>query len=218
MKRLKYGSIVVVLVATAVALVAASQPWFTLRVPSAAGGSNDLTVSGAIAAPALSALGFAALALVAALAIAGPLIRIVLGILGVVLGGSIVLAASVALSDPVAAGASVVTHATGVAGDSSVHDLVASTTATAWPVLAIVAGALLALTCLAVIVTRAFMAGLLAALPGGATRGSGCARRARARRTARARPRRRRVGRALPRRRPHGHPIDFPRDAPKGEP
>ena len=153
MKRLKYGSIVVVLVATAIALVAASQPWFTLRVPSAAGGSNDLTVSGAIAAPALSALGFAALALAAALAIAGPLIRIVLGILGVVLGGSIVLAASVALSDPVAAGASVVTHATGVAGDSSVHDLVASTTATVWPVLAIVAGALLALTCLAVIVT-----------------------------------------------------------------
>lgn len=151
MKRIKYTLILVLLVAAGLALLAATQTWFTLQVPSAS--QSGLAVSGAVAAPALSALGFAGLALAAALAIAGPVIRVVLGILGVVLGGSVVLAAAIAIGDPVRSGGSVVTRATGVAGDESLHGLVTAVGATAWPAVGVAAGVLLALGSIAVLIS-----------------------------------------------------------------
>ncbi|MET1015706.1 MAG: Trp biosynthesis-associated membrane protein [Leifsonia flava] len=153
MQKPKYKVILVIVVGAALALLAATQQWFTLTVASGAGGSTELAVSGAVAAPALSALAFAALALAAALAIAGPFIRIVLGVLGVLLGGSVILSTTLALGDPVAAGASVVTGATGVSGSDSVHELVSSVGGSAWPVLALVAGIVIALGAIGVLVT-----------------------------------------------------------------
>ena len=93
------------------------------------------------------------LALVAALAIAGPGIRIVLGILEVVLGGCVLLAVGVSLGDPVAAVAPAVTDATGVSGAGPTAELVAAATATAWPAAAIAGGVLLVLAGIAVLVT-----------------------------------------------------------------
>ncbi|MEJ3404974.1 Trp biosynthesis-associated membrane protein [Rathayibacter sp. YIM 133350] len=149
-RRLKFAVIAVLLVAAALALTAATQTWFTLTLRAS---GARLPVSGAVAAPALSALAFAGIALAAALAIAGPVIRLVLGALGIVLGGAIVLAAGLALSDAVAAGAPAVTSSTGVSGQDSVHALVSAVATTPWPVLAIVAGVLVALGGLAVLLT-----------------------------------------------------------------
>ena len=81
----------------------------------------------------------AALALIAALTLAGNIFRRVLGVLEVLIGASIVLAAVVALSDPVAASAKLVTKATGVAGEASVRSLVASVGQTPWPWIAAIA-------------------------------------------------------------------------------
>jgi uncharacterized membrane protein (TIGR02234 family) len=152
-KRPKYPLILLVVLAAGLALLSATQQWFTLTISSGAGGSAELSVDGTVAAPALSALAFAAIALAAALAIAGPVIRIVLGILGVLLGGSIILSASLAIADPAVAGAAAVTTSTGVSGTESVRTLVTAVVSTPWPILALVAGALLVLVALAVLVT-----------------------------------------------------------------
>ena len=84
----------------ALALLAWSQTWFELgsRIAAAQGAGEPIAVAGSVASPALAALGLAGLALVAALAIAGPGIRIVLGVLEVVLGGCVLLAASASRS------------------------------------------------------------------------------------------------------------------------
>ncbi|WP_161489618.1 Trp biosynthesis-associated membrane protein, partial [Rathayibacter tanaceti] len=77
----------------------------------------------------------------------------VLGLLQVVLGGSVVLAAATALGDPVRAGASLVTDATAIAGEQSVAALVASSSSTAWPVVALLCGVSTAVLGIGVLVT-----------------------------------------------------------------
>lgn len=153
-RRLKYSAILGIVLLAALELTASTQPWFALVLAAAAEGNGQrIDVVGTIAAPALSALALAGLALAAALAIAGPAFRIVLGLLQVVLGGSVVLAAATALADPVRAGASLVTDATAIAGEQSVAALVASSSSTAWPVVALICGAITALLGVGVLVT-----------------------------------------------------------------
>ena len=153
--RMKLPTIVATIIGAGLVLLSWSQTWFTLVIETGSGAStaDPIEVAGSIASPALAALGLAGLALVAALAIAGPGIRVVLGVLEVLLGGCILLAAGISLGDPVAAVSAAVTDATGVAGAAPTAELVASVTATAWPVLAILGGALLVLAGLAVLVT-----------------------------------------------------------------
>ncbi|SMH39176.1 trp region conserved hypothetical membrane protein [Rathayibacter oskolensis] len=152
-RRLKSSAILAIVVLAALELTSSTQPWFTLVLVAATGDGERLEVAGTVAAPALSALALAGLALAAALAIAGPAFRIVLGLLQIVLGGSVVLAASTALGDPVRAGSSLVTGATAIAGQESVAALVDSSSSTAWPVVALVAGALTSLVGIVVLVT-----------------------------------------------------------------
>ena len=152
-RRLKSAAILATVLLAALELTASTQPWFGLSlVPSVSDGS-DLSVVGTVAAPALSALALAGLALAAALAIAGPAFRVVLGVLQLVLGASVVLAAATALGDPVRAGSSLVSDATAIAGQESVAALVASSSSTAWPVVALVCGVLTALLGAVVLVT-----------------------------------------------------------------
>ena len=151
-RRLKYSAILGIVLLAALELTASTQPWATLVLTPGVGDGRALSVVGTVAAPALSALALAGLALAAALAIAGPAFRIVLGLLQIVLGGSVVLAASTALADPVRAGSSLVTDATAIAGRESVAALVASSV-TAWPVVALVAGVLTAVIGVLVLVT-----------------------------------------------------------------
>jgi len=112
--RMKLPVIVVTIIGAGLALLSWSQTWYELRLADAAAGGEAIAVPGSVASPALAALGLAGLALVAALAIAGPGIRIVLGVLEILLGGCVLLAAGVSLGDPVAAVAPAVTDATGV--------------------------------------------------------------------------------------------------------
>ncbi|MDO9395177.1 MAG: Trp biosynthesis-associated membrane protein, partial [Herbiconiux sp.] len=158
-RRLKTSSILLVLALSALTFLAWSQSWGTLTIVGGGGSSGNasselvLDVPGSAAAPALSALGLAGIALAGALAIAGPVIRIVLGLLQVLLGASVLWSALGALLDPVAAGASVVTTSTGVAGTASIRDLVTPGGETPWPAVTVVLGALMVLTGLLVVVT-----------------------------------------------------------------
>jgi uncharacterized membrane protein (TIGR02234 family) len=154
-KRRKLALILLVLAASAVALLAWSRVWINAGVVTGAAGSGTLTlqVSGAEASPALTALALAGVALAGALTIAGPVIRLVLGVLEVVLGGCVVLAAALAVSDPASASASVVTAATGIAGEESILDAITSTSLTAWPYVAIGAGVVMAFAGIAILVT-----------------------------------------------------------------
>jgi uncharacterized membrane protein (TIGR02234 family) len=149
-RRLKYSVILGIVLLAALELTSSTQSWFALEL---ADDSGALDVTGTVAAPALSALALAGVALAAALAIAGPAFRIVLGLLQVLLGGSVVLASTTALGDPVRAGSAAVTEATGIAGERSVAALVDSSSSTAWPVLAVIAGALTALLGVLVLAT-----------------------------------------------------------------
>ena len=151
--RLKGLMILGVLAVSGLVFLAWSQSWGTLGITVDGGSTRSLDVPGATAAPALAALGLAGLASAAALAIAGPVIRIVLGVLQVLLGASIVLSGTGPLVDPVSSGAPVVTTATGVAGTESIRTIARSEAVTAWPVVAILLGVLLALLGVAVAVT-----------------------------------------------------------------
>lgn len=154
-KRVKLTLIMLVLVASAVALLAWSRVWIDATVLTGAPGAGtlDLQVSGADAAPALTALALAGVALAGALTIAGPVIRFVLGILEVLLGGCVVLAAFLAVSDPASASASVVTTATGIAGKESILDAIVGASLTVWPYVAIGAGFAMAFAGVAILVT-----------------------------------------------------------------
>ncbi|GAA1951863.1 Trp biosynthesis-associated membrane protein [Agromyces allii] len=155
--RLKSITLLLALVGAGLALLSWSQTWFELRIldPVTQGGGRPIEVGGGIASPALAALGLAGLALVAALAIAGPFIRVVLAVIQVLLGGSIVLASVIALGDPVKAVAPAVTDATGVAGAGPTAELVASVEPTVWPWIAIAGGVLVVGAAIAALVTGA---------------------------------------------------------------
>ncbi|WP_353814179.1 Trp biosynthesis-associated membrane protein [Agromyces sp. SYSU T00266] len=154
-RRVKLGAIVGILVGSGVALLAWSQAWYaaTLVDGATSGSAATLQVGGQAAAPALSALALAGLALAGALTIAGPVIRVVLGVLAAVLGACVVLAASLAIADPVAAVSSAVADATGVAGAGPTAALVADVVATPWPAVAVVGGAIVVLAGLGVVAT-----------------------------------------------------------------
>ncbi|MCU1481883.1 MAG: hypothetical protein JWQ19_2669 [Subtercola sp.] len=152
-RRLKSLTIFAVLIWSALVFLAWSQPWFTLSAQGRAGDTISVTVQGDAAAPALSALALAGLALAAALAIAGPVVRIVLGVLEFVLGASILASTLGALSNPVLAGQSAVTTATGVTGTSSVQAIATTSSSSLWPYLALVAGTLMALTGILIVIT-----------------------------------------------------------------
>jgi uncharacterized membrane protein (TIGR02234 family) len=151
-RRVKYSTMLLLVVGSGLALLAATQPWFTIRLTDTAEHATTVTVAGSVAAPALTALALAGLALTAALAIAGPVFRIVLALLGVLLGVSVLVSAITALSDAVRASASAITTATGVAGDASIRHLVHTVETAFWPWLAVVAGVLIVLASAAVVV------------------------------------------------------------------
>lgn len=133
----------------AIALLAWTQAWFDLTLD----GGPSLVVSGQAAAPAISALGLASLALMGALSIAGRAVRIALGILETAMGGLLVAVSVSALVAPVTASASTITATTAVSGPVSIAALVSSVVVTPWPWVAVIAGALTSVVGIAVLVT-----------------------------------------------------------------
>lgn len=152
-RRLKLVVILLVLAASALALLAWTQVWITAGAPQPGTAPKTLEVTGSTAAPGLTALALAGVALAGALTIAGPVIRVVLGLLEILLGFSVGLAAALALGDPAGASAALITAATGIAGTESVTDGVVASVSAPWPYVALVAGVAMAAAGLAILVT-----------------------------------------------------------------
>ena len=148
-RRLKLSAIVSAIALSGLVLLAWTQPWFTLRLQT----GQVLTIAGDVAAPALTALALAGLALAGALAIAGVVFRVILGVLQAAIGALVITSAAIALGDPVAASARAISAATGVAGAESLADLVSATQSTAWPLLTLLFGVLLTVLGIAIALT-----------------------------------------------------------------
>lgn len=152
-RRTKYVLLLVIILASGLGLLASTQTWYTVHLTAAANHPMALAVPGSKAAPALTALSLAGLAVAGALAIAGRIARVIVAVLGLLLAGSIVLSSVLAMISPDSTATSVVTTATGIAGDASVAHLIARADATVWPVCGLAAGVIIALTAIAVLVT-----------------------------------------------------------------
>jgi uncharacterized membrane protein (TIGR02234 family) len=152
-RRLKLYTILIGLALAGIALLAYTQTWIDIRANSPQGDTVSVPAAGSVAAPALSALALAGLALFGAITIAGRGFRVVLGALEVILGACVVASSLVTIANPIKAAQSAVTTVTGVDGSQSVHDIVVSHSVTAWPFVALVTGAAMAVLGVAVIVT-----------------------------------------------------------------
>ena len=148
-RALRSRSIFGVIIAAALTLLATTQPWWTVLIID----REPLEVAGTVASPALSALALASLALAAALALSGRFFRVVLGGLQALIGLTTLLAAIRSITSPVDASATVISDATGVAGPESIAGLVDSVVLTAWPWVAVAAGALALLVGVFILVT-----------------------------------------------------------------
>lgn len=151
--RIKGLAILATLILSGGVFLAWSQNWMTLTFTASGGTDATVDVPGSVAAPALAALGLAGLALAAALAIAGPVVRIVLAILQGVLGACIALSGIEPLLDPIAAGSPRVTTTTGVAGIESVRAITSGVVEGPWAIVAVVLGVFLVVVAAAVLVT-----------------------------------------------------------------
>lgn len=141
-RRARLLSVVVIVLCGAIGVISSTQTWLTVEL--ADGAHHTLDVPGASAVPVLAPLSLAVLALGAALSIVGLVLRYVFGALAILVGGTLAwLTAEVAFEHPVSAVASVVTESTGIAGETSVSQLIATITASAWPAITLVAWALL---------------------------------------------------------------------------
>lgn len=153
-RRIKLTLILGVLAASGIALLSWTQVWILADVALSASTQEKLEVTGSTASPALTALALAGLALGGALTIAGPVIRVVLGLLEILLGVSVFLGAFLAVSDPAGASAAAVTAATGISGEESIDAVVIDpAVTTAWPFVALAAAVLMALVGVAVVAT-----------------------------------------------------------------
>ncbi len=151
-RGLKNLTLVLGIVLSGLVLLAWTGTWFTVTLRPAAT-TSTLSVTGDVAAPGLIGLALAGLALVAALAIAGRVFRVVLGVLEVLIGFTTVLSSILALGDPVGASSAAITKASGISGRHSVAGLVESVSVSAWPALGVVFGALLLLLGVFILVT-----------------------------------------------------------------
>ncbi|MEI3866722.1 Trp biosynthesis-associated membrane protein [Microbacterium sp. CCNWLW134] len=135
-------AVLLILVAGATGVIASTQTWLTVTIED--GARDLLPVSGAAALPVLAPLSLTALALGAALAIAGTVLRYIFGVLTVVIAATLgVVTGVVALTAPVASVVSAVTEATGIAGVEAVGDLVTDIATTPWPLITLAACAVL---------------------------------------------------------------------------
>ena len=149
-RRVKYSLMLLLLVGAGLAMLASTQNWFAITLVPSAEHAAVITVQGSTAAPALTALALAGIALAAALAIAGRIARIVLGVLGAIVGVCILISTISAVDDPIGTSASAITTATGVAGRDSVARLVATADVEFWAWIGLAGGIIVILAGLAV--------------------------------------------------------------------
>ncbi|WJL95600.1 Trp biosynthesis-associated membrane protein [Microbacterium sp. ET2] len=136
--RARSLAVLLILAAGATGVIASTQTWLIVTIED--GARDPLPVSGAAALPVLAPLSLTTLALGAALAIAGTVLRYAFGALTIVIAATLGVATGVvALTAPVAAVVSAVTEATGIAGLEAVDDLVTGISTTPWPLITLAA-------------------------------------------------------------------------------
>lgn len=151
-RRARLLVIVGFLLAGAIGVISSTQPWLLLQFSD--GAQQDLAVPGASAIALLAPLSLTALALGGALSIAGVVLRVILGSLGLLVGAVLVmLTGQVVLTVPISAIAGEVAAATGISGEAAVAGLVSAVTLTAWPWIAVVAALVLVGASVTAIVT-----------------------------------------------------------------
>lgn len=136
-RRLRLYTIVSIGLLAALTLISTTQTWWTLHLAI-----KSLPIAGTVAAPALAALALCAIVLAAALALAGPVFRLILGLLQLLLSFTIVFSTIVSLARPDQPSESAVQSATGVAGSASVDALIKSVALTPWGFVAVALGVL----------------------------------------------------------------------------
>lgn len=141
-RRFKSLSLLSAVVLSAMILVSWSQTWFVFVVSFSEGQSTPLDISGQDVAGALSALSLTGFALTAALALAGILLRRILGILLLLLGVAIFFATLSPWINPIAAAAPVLTSLSAISDLETLQSFVVSTSATAWPGVSALCGVL----------------------------------------------------------------------------
>lgn len=139
------------LLAGAIGIISSTQTWVTVERADA---GEAILVPGASALVLLAPLSLAVLALGAALAISGPVFRLVFGVLSgacaVFLGWSTL---QLMITVPESAIAPTVTEVTGLAGTSALSDVVAAVVPSAWPAIALVGWVILLLASALVLTT-----------------------------------------------------------------
>ncbi len=139
------------LLAGGIGVISATQTWLTA---TRSDGGTAIAVPGADVLPLLTPLSLAVLALAAALAMVGPVLRIVFSALALLAGGFLAWSTAELLLDvPRDAVSGAVTEATGLAGDDALADIIAAIDVSVWPWVALVAWALLVVTALFALVT-----------------------------------------------------------------
>lgn len=140
-RRGRSTAVVALLLAGAIGIISSTQTW--LSVVRADAGESIL-VPGAGALPLLAPLSLAVLALGAALALVGRILRYVFAIIALLAGALLTWwTAEIVLTAPVSAVAATVTETTGLAGGTAVVDVIDSITISVWPVLALIGWVLL---------------------------------------------------------------------------
>ena len=118
-------------------LITTTQTWWTLHLAN-----QSIPIAGSVAGQALTALSLCGLALAAALSIAGPVFRLILGLLQLLLGFTIVFTTAVALVNPAGPSENAISKATAIEGTSATAALIKSVTETPWGFIAIALGVL----------------------------------------------------------------------------
>ncbi|WP_139003671.1 Trp biosynthesis-associated membrane protein [Arthrobacter crystallopoietes] len=126
------------ILASLAAFGATTQTWLNVRLPQSTVQTPDLSVAGSEAAIAVTALALVGLAAALAASIAGRIARIVIAVLLALAGAGIALSSYQVIADPAAAASTAIGEATGQVGQA------AEISSTMFPVLALVAGLLMA--------------------------------------------------------------------------
>jgi hypothetical protein len=150
-RRLRLYTILAIGAIALLTLLTTTQTWWTLHLKD-----QNIAIAGTVAAPALAALSLCGLVLAAALALAGPLFRVILAILELLLAFTILLTTVMSLTDPDQPSQAAVSTATGIAGATSIAALITSVTMTPWGFLAIVFGVLAVLVGLWLLLSSRF--------------------------------------------------------------
>jgi hypothetical protein len=136
--RLKSIILVGLIVGAALILWGWGQSWFVFRVSLPSSSEDSLSVTGQQVAPALSAYGLTVLALVAALSLAQRVVRIVLFAGAILIGSAALIATFSVISSRVSSSLQVFIKLTGNASLDATTTLIASSTVSVFPFVAVV--------------------------------------------------------------------------------